>query len=152
MPGLERQLSSNVSRNVFQTHLICTKAKQLSLFIIPLFYLFKYQSNVVPTIIFLIRTLYTIVVYNFSVHPTEEVTNDGVQLTIVKSQWRNIRCDEAAFIKSKFQSQLNRDQVRMVFLLCRGPKFTNYQARYLRIHLKTTQASPLIHYLCVSVN
>uniref|UniRef100_A0A336MCD1 Angiotensin-converting enzyme n=1 Tax=Culicoides sonorensis TaxID=179676 RepID=A0A336MCD1_CULSO len=71
------------------------------------------------------------IAWELSVHPSEELTHNGVDLTIIKSQWRNLRCNEGEIIKSQFQAQLTRDDARMIFLLCRGPKFTNFQASEL---------------------
>uniref|UniRef100_A0A336KF21 Angiotensin-converting enzyme n=1 Tax=Culicoides sonorensis TaxID=179676 RepID=A0A336KF21_CULSO len=71
------------------------------------------------------------IAWELSVHPSEELTHNGIDLTIIKSQWRNLRCNEGEIIKSQFQAQLTRDDARMIFLLCRGPKFTNFQASEL---------------------
>ncbi|XP_063697981.1 angiotensin-converting enzyme-like [Culicoides brevitarsis] len=79
----------------------------------------------------LLSQIIAAIAWELSINPSDHLNSDGVELTTIKSQWRNLRCDEANFISTKFHSELTRDQFRMIYLLCRGPKFTNYQASEL---------------------
>lgn len=64
------------------------------------------------------------------VNPSDDLIEKGLELSIIKSNWRNLRCSEGDLIIQS-QKDVNESQKRMLYLLCRGPKFTEYQTREL---------------------
>lgn len=60
--------------------------------------------------------------------PSEKIFKQAREIALVRNRWKNLACD----------SQLNpnlmtTEQIRKLFLLCRGPKFDNDKILYVDI-------------------
>lgn len=62
------------------------------------------------------------------VNPSDDLVDKGYVLNAIKLKWRNLRCSESEQVLEK---NVNNIQKRMIYLLCRGPKFTDYEAKEL---------------------
>lgn len=63
------------------------------------------------------------------VNPKDGLADKGMDLNAIRLKWRNLRCSESEQVLS--DKNVNDIQKRMIYLMCRGPKFTQYQAKEL---------------------
>lgn len=65
--------------------------------------------------------------WELSTNPTTKINDEASLFGGIRSRWITRRCNEA----TSMMPDMTRIQKRMVKILCRGPKYTNYQGRYL---------------------
>lgn len=66
------------------------------------------------------------VAWKLTVNPSPEMETNGNRLASVKTKWHSLRCEEGNHL-----TNLNETEARMIYLLCRGPKFDESEARKL---------------------
>lgn len=57
----------------------------------------------------------------------QNISDISLELAERSNRWRNAKCNEASENIKRWQ--LSAKEARMIWLLCRGPKYTPHQAR-----------------------